>query len=84
MYVLDGQLGAIVRLHRKKSGLTQERLAVLAGVGKTVVFDIEKGKDSIQLDTLQKVLNVLNIRLNLESPLMEEFVKQEEAEHEEG
>ena len=84
MYVLDGQLGAIVRFHRKKSGLTQERLAVLAGVGKTVVFDIEKGKDSIQLDTLQKVLNVLNIRLNLESPLMEEFVKQEEAEHEEG
>lgn len=84
MNEFEKRLGGIVKYHRKKSGLTQERLAVLAGVGKTVVFDIEKGKTSIQLDTLQKVLNVLNIQLHLESPLMNECTKQQEVDHEES
>lgn len=56
--------------HRKKAGLTQKQLADLAGVGKTVVFDIEKGKASIRFDTLMKVLDALNIQINLDSPLM--------------
>jgi y4mF family transcriptional regulator len=56
--------------HRKKAGLTQKQLADLAGVGKTVVFDIEKGKASIRFDTLMKVLDALNIQISLDSPLM--------------
>ena len=56
--------------HRKKAGLTQRQLADLAGVGKTVVFDIEKGKASIRFDTLMKVLDALNIQISLDSPLM--------------
>lgn len=77
-------LGKIIRFHRKKSQLTQQELATLAGVGKTVVFDIEKGKRSIQMDTLMKILNVLNIRLQFESPLMQEFSTQREEEDEES
>ncbi len=77
-------LGKIIRFHRKKSQLTQQELATLAGVGKTVVFDIEKGKRSIQMDTLMKILIVLNIRLQFESPLMQEFSTQREEEDEEG
>ena len=77
-------LGKIIRFHRKKSQLTQQELATLAGVGKTVVFDIEKGKRSIQMDTLMKVLNVLNIHLQFESPLMQVFSTQREEEDEEG
>jgi HTH-type transcriptional regulator/antitoxin HipB len=53
---------------RKQSGLSQQELAKLAGVGKTVVFDIEKGKETIQLDTLLKILNVLNIHIKLKTP----------------
>lgn len=53
---------------RKKCGLTQLELAKLAGVGKTAVFDIEKGKATVQLDTLLKVLSTLNIHLKLELP----------------
>lgn len=64
-------LGKIIKLHRKKSKLTQAELAKIAGLGKTVVYDIEKGKRSIQLDTLLKVLHVLNISIELHSPLME-------------
>jgi HTH-type transcriptional regulator/antitoxin HipB len=43
---------------RKKTGLTQQELAQLAGVGKTVIFDLEHGKQSIQLDTLLKILKL--------------------------
>lgn len=63
-------LSTTVRFHRKKSGLTQKALADLAGVGKTVVFDIEKGKTSIQFDTLVKVLDALNIKINYSSPII--------------
>jgi len=58
-------------MHRKAAGLSRVRLAELAGVGKTVIYDIEKGKESVQLDTLRKILKVLNIRIILTSPLME-------------
>ncbi len=63
----------IIRFHRKKSGLSQNQLAILAGVGKTVVFDIEKGKDTVQLNSLLKVLNALNINIELTSQLMKEY-----------
>ena len=36
----DFDLGALIKDHRKKAGLTQLELANLAGVGKTTVFDI--------------------------------------------
>ena len=65
------ELAEVIRLHRKASRLSRVQLAELAGVGKTVVYDIEKGKESVQLDTLRKILKVLNIRIVLTSPLME-------------
>ena len=65
-------IGQTIRLFRKKAGLTQRQLAELAGVGKTVVFDIEKGKPSVQLDTVLKILSVLNIKLKLEPPFAAE------------
>ena len=65
-----------VRYYRKQTGLSQAALARLAGVGKTVVFDIEKGKETIQLDTLLKVLSVLNIKIKIEPP----FIRGEESQ----
>lgn len=63
-------IGNTIIFHRKKSKLTQKQLANLAGVGKTVVFDIEKGKETVQLNSLLKVLSVLNIKLEMKSSLM--------------
>lgn len=63
-------LAQLIRVHRKKAGLTQAELARLAGLGKTVVWDLEHGKESIQWDTLQKVLHVLNITVEWKSPLL--------------
>jgi len=64
------QISRIVIFHRKKSGLTQKQLADIAGVGKTALFDVEKGKETVRLNTLIKILSALNIKLNLHSPLM--------------
>jgi HTH-type transcriptional regulator / antitoxin HipB len=63
-------LSEIVKQHRKQAGLTQKGLANLAGVGKTVIYDIESGKETVQLDTIKKILTVLNIKIKFESPLM--------------
>jgi HTH-type transcriptional regulator / antitoxin HipB len=68
---MSADLKNIVLQHRRLSGLTQSELAKLAGVGKTVIFDIEHGKESIQFDTLKKVLGALNIRFVLQSPVLQ-------------
>ncbi|MEX0995283.1 MAG: type II toxin-antitoxin system Y4mF family antitoxin [Balneolaceae bacterium] len=69
-------IGKAVRYHRKKSGLTQKELADLAGIGKTAVFDIEHGKQTVQLETLMSVFHVLNIKVTLQSPLMNAWRKE--------
>lgn len=66
------KIGKLVKVNRKLSGLTQYELAELAGIGKTSVFDIEKGKTSIKLDTLLAVFHVLNIKIVLNSPAGEQ------------
>ena len=58
----------LIHYYRKQSGLSQQQLAHLAGVGKTVIYDIEKGKESVQLNTLLKILDVLNIQIKFETP----------------
>lgn len=63
-------LSEIIKQHRRLSGLSQADLAKLAGVGKTVVFDLEHGKQSVRFDTLTKILTVLNIAIRFDSPLL--------------
>lgn len=67
------KLSEIVLHHRKRAGLSREACAELAGVGKTVVYDLEHGKISIRFDTLLKILQVLNIKITFQSPLMSEL-----------
>ncbi len=75
------ELADIIRMHRKAAKLSRDKLAEMSGVGKTVIYDIEKGKESIQLNTLRKVLSVLNIKIELTSPLMDNLRNKE---HEKG
>ena len=69
-------IGDIIRFHRRKSGLTQAELARLAGIGKAAVYDLEHGTKSTRIDTLQKVLTVLNITIKLDSPIMQTYEDQ--------
>lgn len=64
-------LGRIVREGREIRQLSQFQLAEAAGVGKTVVFDVEHGKPTVQLDTVLKILGALDIRMVLECPSAE-------------
>ena len=64
-------ISELLRTHRKKSGLSQLGLAKLAGVGKTVIFDLEHGKITVQVDTLLRVLSALNIEIKFSSRLLQ-------------
>jgi HTH-type transcriptional regulator / antitoxin HipB len=53
---------------RKHAGLTQKELADLAGVAKNLVYELEKGKETVRYSNLLKVLHVLNIEIKFILP----------------
>ncbi len=73
---MRNMLADLILFHRKQSGLTQQELAELAGVGKNMVYELENGKQSVRLENLLKVLQVLNIELDFQSPLRKVFLKE--------
>lgn len=72
---LDLMLGDLVRFHRRHAKLSRMDLARLAGVGKTLVYDLEKGKKTIRMDSVFQVLGVLNIAVDWHSPLKNRYLK---------
>ena len=72
-------IGRMIRYHRKRAGLTIKQLSDLCGIGKTALFDIEKGKATVRFNTLAAVLSGLNISPAWTSPLMDEFKEAEDA-----
>lgn len=62
-------IGTTIKKHRKIANISQIELANLAGIGKTTVFEIEKNKDTVSWKNIKAVLQVLNIKIYLESPL---------------
>ncbi len=66
-------LSKIILFHRQKSGLSRIKLANISGISKTVIYDIEHGKASVQFNSIHKVLQTLNIKIKFESPLMKSF-----------
>lgn len=74
---MRNELADIIAFHRKQSGLTQQQLAELAGVGKNMVHELEGGKLSVRLENVLKVLQALNIELDFQSPLREAFLREQ-------
>ena len=74
------KIGRTVQFHRRQAGLSRIEFANIAGVGKTVVYDIENGKETLRLNTLLKVLGALNISISLDSPLMDRYKEGDDAE----
>ena len=64
-------VGRIIRHHRDHLGLTRARLSMFSGVSETAIYDVERGKPSVRLDTVSKLLEVLNVAVRFESPLMD-------------
>lgn len=53
------EIGAFVRRERKRLKLTQNELAERAGVGLNFVYQLEKNKKTVQMDTTNQVLMAL-------------------------
>jgi len=66
-------LASLILYHRKRARLSQEELARHAGVSRYVVQDLEAGGGRTTWKRLVAVLNVLNIRLEPEGPLVEDW-----------
>jgi len=66
-------IAQLIAYHRQRSGLSQQELAALAGVGKNLIYELEKGKQTVRLANLLSVLSVLNIEIDFRSPLMAAF-----------
>lgn len=50
-----------IRLERTKRGISQEKLAELAGMNKNSIGAIERGYSSPTIDTLEKIAKALDI-----------------------
>lgn len=59
------EIGGFVRSRRKASNLTQRELGELARVGPRFVSELERGKASVRLDVVNRVLAVLGKSLGI-------------------
>lgn len=56
-------LGAIIQNARKEQGMTQIDVAGLAGFGNRFIVDLEKGKETVQMQKALDVLALLGLEL---------------------
>ena len=56
-------ISLFVKYHRKKLGLTQKELAAKAGVGIRFIREIEQGKETLQLNKVNQVLDLFGFSL---------------------
>ena len=54
-----------IKVLRSEQGLSQEKLALEAGIDRTYLHSIELGKRNVSVKTLYKVCLALEIKINL-------------------
>jgi len=65
-------IGAFVRERRYSAKLTQRELAELAGVGTRLISELERGKPTLRMDAVNRVLRVFGQMLGpIEAPRTE-------------
>ena len=57
------RIGLNITIIRERRGLTQEKLAELAGLHRAYIGQIERGEKNIGLKNLEKIANGLNINV---------------------
>ncbi len=62
----QGQLGNAIRVARRSQGLTQQQLADKAGVGRVWLSQAERGKPTVQIREVFKVLKALGKSLTID------------------
>lgn len=61
---LAGIIGERIRIARKKAGLSQEKLAELAGVHPTYVGQLERGEKNATIESIYRISSALNTPLD--------------------
>lgn len=61
---LEIRFGQTIRRHRERQGLSQEAFADLAGIHRTYVSSIERGKVQVSIGIAQKLATTLGIPLS--------------------
>jgi len=54
-------IGERIRIYRNRAGLTQEKLAEMAGVHHTYVGQLERGEKNASLETIEKIATALRL-----------------------
>ena len=62
------ELGRLIRDQRKQQGLRQTDLAAIIGSSHVFVGDVEKGKPSVQLGRVLRLLDELGLELRVSVP----------------
>lgn len=62
------EIGAKVRESRKRQGLTQPGLAMVAGTGLRFIVDLEAGKPTCQVGKVLQVLAALGVHVSVADP----------------
>lgn len=60
------ELGEKIRVSRKRQGLTQPDLALVAGTGLRFIVDLEAGKQTCQIGKALQVLSALGLSVSIE------------------
>lgn len=61
-------LGRIIRQERKRQRLRQADLAAMIGASHVFLGDVEKGKPTVQLGRVLKLLDELGLTLTIDTP----------------
>lgn len=61
--MITEDVGNRIRILRNKIGLSQEKLALKAGIDRTYLAGIEAGKRNATLVSLEKIVNALNVSM---------------------
>lgn len=60
------KISLFIKKRRKRAGLTQIQLAERSGVGLRFLRELEQGKESVQLNKVNQVLNFFGYQIGLE------------------
>jgi HTH-type transcriptional regulator/antitoxin HipB len=59
------RIGEAIRAERKRQGLDQRTLALVADVGERSIYRLENGEQTVRLDVLLRVLAALGLQLDI-------------------
>lgn len=59
------ELSSFLKQKRKENNLTQEELALKAGVGLRLIREIEQGKSTMRMDKVNQILAIFGARLSV-------------------